>query len=130
MGNSHYKQYIDNSYNVTNEELKSFVGKFAKIECTVPDMKNDSFDYIEMEYGRITIIIYDTNNKSEIINCINSFYRYDQQMFNGFGKIESISIKQNIKKRRRFCVLNYFFGEKIYINYDIKIKLDVKRLFK
>ena len=132
MGNKVYKQYINNSSEVTDEELESFAGKYAKIECVVPCMKTDSFDYIKMEYGRITITIYDTNDTTDtndidgenMICCINSFYRFDQQMVNTFGKIESISIEEKIIKQKRWCIFNYLLGEQIYFDYEIKIKLE------
>lgn len=124
MENAHYEQYINNSSDITNKELKSFIGKYAKIECTVPSMKSDSFEYIEMEYGRITITIYDTYDKTNIICCINSYFRFDQYMLNTFEKIESISIEEKIIKKKRNCLSNYLFGERIFYEYKIKIKLE------
>jgi hypothetical protein len=122
MGNTSYKQYMNNSSEISNKDLENLIGKSAKIECTVPDMKTDSFDYVKMEYGRITIMIYDMNKK--IISCINSFYRFDQQMLNITGKIESISIEKKIIKHKRCFIINYLFGPYTYFEYIIKIKLE------
>jgi hypothetical protein len=122
MGNVSYKQYMNNSSEISDKDLENLIGKSAKIECTVPDMKTDSFDYIEMEYGRITITIYDMNKK--IILCINSFYRFDQEMLNTSGKIESISIEKKTIRHKRCFIINYLFGPYTYFEYIIKIKLE------
>jgi hypothetical protein len=122
MGNTSYKQYMNNSSEISDKDLENLIGKSAKIECIIPSMKSDPFDYIEMVYGRITITIYDMNKK--IISYINSFYRFDQQMLNTFGKIESISIEKKIIKQNRCFIMNYLVGPYTYFEYDIKIKLE------
>lgn len=125
MGNSFANTYKENSYELTDQTVSAFDGKFSKFSIKQPcsAMKNDD-DIVATVAGKITILIYDTCDDTVPQFSINTYIDNDIHLHNNFDDTHSHKICSIQFENRDRTVPGLVWGYTIFHENILTIKLE------